>query len=232
MISTRLLESFASNSQLSLERRGNQTKIMRMKNLLLIISAFLILVPTVSYADNASDIKRVEDYLRTFDTARARFVQTTHNGVQLVGTFYLDRPGKLRFEYDPPIEDFVVADGFFIYFYDAEAKEQTNAPIGQTLADFILREHIALSGDIKVVDVTRASEVLQVKLVQEADPEAGSLTLGFQEEPFQLKKWRIVDGQGLITEVELFYLKSGMTHPSGLFVYADPTPRATKSFNQ
>lgn len=201
-----------------------------MKHILLPLLALLFAFP--AFADNAADIRRVEEYLKTFDTARARFVQTTHNGVQLVGTFYLDRPGKLRFEYDPPIEDFVVADGFFIYFYDAEAKEQTNAPIGQTLADFILRENIALSGDIKVTDVTRSGDLLQLKLVQEADPDAGSLTLGFEENPFQLKKWRIVDGQGLITEVELFYLKSGMTHPSGLFVYSDPNTGKTKKFNQ
>ncbi|MCD8496981.1 MAG: outer membrane lipoprotein carrier protein LolA [Alphaproteobacteria bacterium] len=201
-----------------------------MKNLLMFLAALLLSFP--AFADNAADVKKAEAYLKTFDTARARFVQTTHNGVQLVGTFYLDRPGKLRFEYDPPIEDFVVADGFFIYFYDAEAKEQTNAPIGQTLADFILRDDVKLSGDVQVTDVKRDGGLLQIKLVQSSDPEAGSLTLGFEEEPFQLKKWRVVDAQGLITEVELFYLKSGMTHPSGLFVYADPDLGQTPRYNQ
>lgn len=201
-----------------------------MKYVLLGLAALLFTFP--AFADNAADIQKAESYLKTFNTARARFVQTTHNGVQLVGTFYLDRPGKLRFEYDPPVEDFVVADGFFIYFYDAEAKEQTNAPIGQTLADFILRENINLSGDVKVSEIKRAGDLMQITLVQSADPEAGSITLGFQEEPFELKKWRVVDGQGLITEVELFYLKSGMKHPSGLFVYADPDQGRGKSFNQ
>lgn len=201
-----------------------------MKKLLLFLAALLLSFP--AFADDAADIKKVEDYLRSFHTARARFVQTTHNGVQLVGTFYLDRPGKLRFEYDPPIEDFVVADGFFIYFYDAENHEQTNAPIGQTLADFILRDNIKLSGDVKVNEIKRAGGLLQLKLVQSADPEAGSLMLGFEEDPFQLKKWRVVDAQGLITEVELFYLKSGMTHPSGLFTYQDPEAGKKKKYNQ
>lgn len=205
-----------------------------MKNLLMFLAALLLFFPAQpsQAADTAADIKKAENYLKTFKTARARFVQTTHNGVQLVGTFYLDRPGKLRFEYDPPIEDFVVADGFFIYFYDAENKEQTNAPIGQTLADFILRENISLSGDVRVTEVKRAGGMLQIQLVQSADPEAGSLLLGFEEEPFQLKKWRVVDAQGLITEVELFYMKSGMTHPRGLFIYANPEAGKNRKFNE
>ena len=170
------------------------------------------------------DIKKVEKYLQTLKSARARFVQTTHDGTQLVGTFYLQRPGKLRFEYDPPIEDFVVADGLFIYFYDAELGEQTNAPIGQTLADFFLRKDLKLEGDIKVEEVKRGGGFLQVKLIQSADPDAGSLTLGFKEEPFELNKWRVVDGQGLITEIELFYFKEDIKHAPNLFVYKNPKP--------
>ena len=126
--------------------------------------------------DFKADVAAVESYLQGLDTAQARFVQTTHDGTQLVGTFYLRRPGKLRFEYDDPIEDFVVADGLFIYFYDAELGEQTNAPIGQTLADFFLRKDISLGEDVRVKSLKRGGGYLQVELVQEADPEAGSLS--------------------------------------------------------
>lgn len=176
------------------------------------------------------EIKQSEKYLNELNTAQARFVQTTHDGSQLVGTFYLERPGKLRFQYDPPIEDFVVADGFFIYFYDSQLQEQSNAPIGQTLADFILRDDLRLSDDITVKEVKRGGDLLQLKLVQTADPDVGSLTLGFSEDPFALKKWRIVDAQGLITEVELFYLKTGITHPANLFAYQKP--KTTPTYNQ
>lgn len=189
-------------------------------------------MPTHAWAETVSKdrigyfVKKTEDYLNALDTARARFVQTTHNGTQLVGTFYIDRPGKLRFEYDDPIEDFVVADGFFIYFYDSELKEQTNAPIGQTLADFFLKENLSLSGDLQAKSVKRAGGMVQVEIVQSDDPGAGSITLGFTEEPFELKKWRIVDAQGLITEVELHYFERGLDLPSNLFVYVDPEGRS------
>lgn len=207
-----------------------------MKQLFFIALATFLLIAPIQQTDAADKavtlpkeeqkkaVKEVEDYLQDLKSARARFVQTTHDGTQLVGTFYLQRPGKLRFEYDPPIEDFVVADGLFIYFYDAELGEQTNAPIGQTLADFFLRKDLELDGDITVNEVRRGGGFLQVKLAQTADPDAGSLTLGFKEKPFQLNKWRVVDGQGLITEIELFYFKEDIKHSSELFVYKDPKP--------
>ncbi len=194
----------------------------------------MIFIAVPAQAEDVSDVpaqtRKIETYLNNLTTAQARFVQTTHDGTQLVGTFYLDRPGKLRFEYDYPIEDFVVADGFFIYFYDSQLEEQSNAPIGQTLADFILRDGLELSGDLIVKEMRRGGDLLQADIVQSSDPEAGMLTLGFSEEPLTLKKWRIKDAQGLITEVELFYLKTGITHASNLFVYKNPN-RGQQRFN-
>ena len=193
---------------------------------------FALPVQAKKNSDSGIDIPAIENYLQNLGSARARFVQTTHNGSQLVGTFYLQRPGKLRFEYDEPVKDFVVADGFFIFFYDSEAKEQTNAPIGQTLADFILRTDLKLSGDIKIKSKTRKDDLITLELTQTADPAAGTLFLAFDANPLTLKKWRIVDAQGLITEVELFYLKTDIKHPEGLFVYKDPTTGETVKFNK
>ena len=170
----------------------------------------------------AEDIERAEKYLQDMKSAQARFVQTTHDGTQLVGTFYLNRPGKLRFEYDPPIENFVVADGMFIYFYDAELEEQTNAPIRATLANFFLRKNFSFTDDLMVEDAKYAGGLLQVRVIQAEDQDAGSITFAFSENPFQLKKWRVIDQQGMITEVELFYLKTGVEHSSKLFIYIDP----------
>lgn len=204
---------------------------------LAVITAFFVSAP-VHAADkkiNPETVSKVEAYLQGLKTAQARFVQTTHNGDQLVGTFYLKRPGKLRFEYDEPVKDFVVADGAFIYFYDGKLKEQTNAPIGSTLADFFLRKEMKLGEDLKVNEIKKAGGLLQVQLVQVDEPQAGSITLGFSENPMELKKWRVIDQQGLITEVELFYLKSGVELDKSLFIYVDPEtkgPRKSHKTNE
>ena len=195
-----------------------------MRYFIRLISCVLLLLSLPAFAapDTAPSVKKAEEYLRDLGTAQARFLQTASDGSQYIGTFYLDRPGKLRFEYDDPIEDFVVADGFFIYFYDAELEEQTNAPIGQTLADFLLRADLKLSGDVTVTNVERKGGLLQVTLTQTGDTNAGSLTLGFDEKPFALKKWRVTDPQGAVTEVELFQLQTGIHIDSALFTYQGP----------
>ena len=194
-----------------------------MKRFGLILCFLLSFAAVPAYAEvNEADIAKAEKYFQNLKTAQARFVQTTHTGQQMTGTFYLSRPGKLRFEYDPPVKDYVVADGTFIYFYDGELDEQTNAPIGTTLADFFLRKDFTLHGDLTVRQTRRAGGFLQIEVTQTGDPDEGTLTFAFTEDPFALKKWRVIDAQGAITEVELFYLKTGVELDKKMFAYVNP----------
>lgn len=169
------------------------------------------------------EVKAVQDYLQNLKTLKARFIQTSNDGRQVAGDFMLKRPGRMRFEYDHPIKDFIVADGLMIYYYDGEMKEQKNTLISQSLADFFLRENVRFSGDVKISDVRRADGLLMITLVQTKDPLAGSLILGMTEKPgIQLKKWRVVDAQGMTTEVELFDAVSGISLDNSKFHYYDP----------
>lgn len=201
-----------------------------MKQLFLLLATLSALLTFTgsSYANSLTGVQKqaaitkAEDYLRTLETAKARFLQSSDYG-QALGTFYLHRPGRLRFEYDPPIKDFVVADRMFIYFYDGELEEQSNAPIGQTLADFLLRDDLQLSGDVSVTAVERSDSLLHITLVQSDDPEGGNLTLSFTENPnLSLKKWAVKDATGAETLVELFQMETGLNLPRDLFVYRDP----------
>lgn len=169
------------------------------------------------------EVKTVQDYLQNLKTLKARFIQTANDGTQLAGDFMLKRPGRMRFEYDYPVKDFIVADGLMIYYYDGEMKEQRNTLISQSLADFFLRENVRFSGDVSVSDVKRADGLLQITLIQTKDPRAGSLVLGITEKPeMELKKWRVVDAQGMTTEVELFDATSGISLDNSKFHYYDP----------
>jgi outer membrane lipoprotein-sorting protein len=168
------------------------------------------------------EIAKAEAYLNAMKRLKARFVITANDGSQLKGHFYLNRPGKLRFNFDPPVKDFIVADGRFIYFYDDALGEQSNAPIGTTLADFLLREHISLDGDVKVERIMRAAGLVQISLSQKDDPGAGQLILGFDEESFALQKWRVIDSLGNITEVALLDADLDPVFEEGLFYYLKP----------
>ncbi|HOO50974.1 MAG TPA: outer membrane lipoprotein carrier protein LolA [Alphaproteobacteria bacterium] len=172
------------------------------------------------------EVQKAEDYFARLNTVQARFVQTSADGRQQRGTFYLDRPGKLRFQYDAPNEDFVVADGLFIYFYDSQLKQQSHAPISETLAYFLLRDKMKLTGDLTVTKIMRSGDLVQISLVQTDQKESGTLVLGFTEDKsknLELKKWRIIDAMGNITETELFNIKKDVKFKQkGLFAYHDP----------
>jgi len=188
-----------------------------------LITLFALTLPGTASANtiNHNLINKAEEYLQTLNTAKADFIQKSSTGSRLSGVFYLDRPGKLRFEYNE-VDDFIVADGFLIYFYDAELGEQTNAPIGHTLADFILRDDLTLREDLTVTETTGDDRHHYLTLVQTDDPAAGYLELVFSKVPFALKKWRVTDAQGAVTEIELKNLKYDVNLDSELFAYYKP----------
>lgn len=197
------------------------------------ILAFILLLTsaTASFAaegsaDPQQAVAEAQDYLSNITTMRARFVQTANDGKQQTGTFYLSRPGKMRIDYDPPSKDFIVADSALIYYYDAKMKQQSSSPISRSLADFFLRRNLTLSGDISVSDIKRENNTLQMTVVQTRDPLAGSITLLLSEKPMLLLAWRIVDAQGLVTEVRLTEAQEGIALDKNLFHYYDPTRRA------
>lgn len=167
-----------------------------------------------------SEITKAEAYLRQLTTVKADFVQQSSYG-RLSGKFYLDRPGKLRFEYNE-LDDFIVADGLFIYFYDAELGEQTNAPIGHTLADFLLKSDLRLGGDVNVERVFVEDGYTAMTVVEASDPGAGSLTLYFEQSPYRLAKWRVKDAAGLHTDIILTNFERDLKLPATLFRYFDP----------
>ena len=217
--------------------------LTRFFSILVLTAVFFVALPLKSVQaaphpaeERLKTISKIEKYLRDLKTMKARFTQTAPGGEKTSGVFYLQRPGKMRFEYDEPIEDFIVADGLFIYFYDAEMENQSSTAIGNSLADFILRENVKLSGDIKILDIEEGmieeSKTLEVTLTQTADPGAGHLTLIFRQKPMQLVSWVIHDAQGLTTTVALWESHSNIHLPDeSLFRYRDPkmgTPRYNK----
>lgn len=177
-------------------------------------------------ADEQALLPTIETYLNGIKSLKSQFIQSSDDGGPLAtGTFQLLRPGRMRIDYDPPSGNFIVADGRFVYFWDAEVKEQQNAPIGSTLADFLLRDQIRLSGDVAVLNVVSDGGLTEVTLVQAKEPGQGSLTLVFEEKPFALRKWRVLDAQGRTTEVALQNPQFGVSLDQAQFFFRDPGRR-------
>jgi outer membrane lipoprotein-sorting protein len=175
----------------------------------------------LSQAD-MTDLDRVEAYLNEAVTMKARFLQVAPNGGTSEGSFYLSRPGKMRLEYDPPVPILVISDGSWLIYHDKELDQTSWLGLDSTPAGILVRRNVKLRGeDVTVTGVQRQPGVLVISVVQTKDPAAGEMSLIFTTQPFQLRQWRIRDGQGQITTVSLFETRQGVNLDPKLFEFVD-----------
>ncbi len=198
-----------------------------LKRLTLLTIALLVCssAPLLAYtltAKDQQDLQRIETYMNAMPAVKADFVQQNSAGEVYTGQFWLQRPGRLRFEYKEPVKNFIVADGVFIHVWDAKAETQSSAPISETLADFILRKEVKMSGDVTVANIHREAGLISVTLAQKSEPAAGSLTLVFEDTPLQLKQWQVVDPQGRVSDVSLINPATNQKFDPRLFIFKKP----------
>jgi outer membrane lipoprotein-sorting protein len=167
-------------------------------------------------------IARIEAYLNGIDTLRSGFVQINPDGAQVTGELYYERPDKMRLEYDPPSRVLIVANEWEVIYHDRRLKQVSHLLTGSTPLGFLLEEEIQLSGDVTVTDIEEGGGELHVTLVQTEEPDQGSITLVFAEQPLELRRWTVVDAQGLPTHVVLNGIETGMPLDDELFVFRNP----------
>jgi outer membrane lipoprotein-sorting protein len=172
---------------------------------------------------NAEDLARIEDYLNGLRTLRAKFVQINPDGGTATGTLYFDRPDKLRLDYDPPSELLIIANGWKLVYQDRRLKQISQLFTSSTPLGFLLEDQIRLQGgDVAVTSLTRRGGEIQVAVVQSDQPAEGSITLAFAEQPFELRRWTIIDAQGYATHVVLEGLETDVKLDQELFIFRDP----------
>jgi outer membrane lipoprotein-sorting protein len=173
-------------------------------------------------ATHAGDIARIEQYLNGLTTLKADFVQINPNGGTVTGELYYQRPDKMRLDYDPPSEILIISDGWWVIYYDRQLEQVSHLSIGSTPLGFLLSDEIRLSGDVTVTDVNRSAGELHVTLVQSDEPNQGSIQLSFAENPLELRRWTVVDAQGLPTHVVLERPETGVPLERELFRFRNP----------
>jgi len=171
--------------------------------------------------DDAAAVQRAIRYLNDLSTLRARFVQVSSNGTYAEGEVTVERPGRLRFEYDPPNPVLLIANGLSLLFYDRELKQASFLPLWETPLWFLIRDEVKLSDDLQVTAVERGQGVLKVTLRNKDSVDAGSLTLIFGDAPMSLRKWELVDAQGISTQVSLINPEFGGPVDAATFEYDD-----------
>lgn len=173
-------------------------------------------------ATDRADIARIERYLDTLRSLKARFLQIAPDGGTSEGNAWLERPGRLRFDYDPPAPFLLVAGHGVVMFHDRKLQQTSNFPVGQTPLGMLLADQPKLSGDITVSRIERQPGLIQIAIFRTTSPGDGSLTLGFADNPLQLRQWSVIDAQRLETRVTLFNIQLGERFDQKLFDVTDP----------
>ena len=171
-----------------------------------------------------ADLARIEAYLDTLRTLKAHFLQVSPNGGTAEGTAWMDRPGRMRFEYAPPSPFLLVAGHGAVVFQDRQLGQTSDYPIGATPLGILLADHVQLSGAVTVIGIGRQPGLLQVTLVRTASPGDGSLTLVFADKPLALRQWAVVDAQRQETRVSLFNVELGGNFDQALFELPQAKP--------
>ncbi|WP_270939166.1 LolA family protein [Falsiroseomonas oryzae] len=178
--------------------------------------------PAQAQSIDRAALGRVEAYLNGLRTLRARFLQVAQNGASAQGTAWISRPGRMRFDYDPPEPLLLVASGGQVMMYDRELRQPTTVPASSTPLGLLLRPEIRLSGDITVTGTARQGGFLHVSLHRTGAPAEGRLTLSFEENPMQLRQWTVLDAQARETRVTLYEVDTTTRPDNRIFDFNDP----------
>jgi outer membrane lipoprotein-sorting protein len=163
-------------------------------------------------------VDRVNTYLSNISTLVGDFVQVGPDGARTEGQFYIQKPGKVRFEYKPPSRIDVIADGQSVVVRDRKLATQDLYPLSQTPLRFLLSDHIDLQRDTNLVSVA-ADDVFVTLVVEDKQQFVGNnrLMLMFGAKDFQLRQWTVTDPQGYDTTVAVYNLDTKTKPDPDLF---------------
>jgi outer membrane lipoprotein-sorting protein len=166
-------------------------------------------------------VSQIEGYLNGISTVEAGFVQMSAQGQYAKGRLYLQRPGRMRFEYEPPTPYLLVSDGTWFIYVDQELEQVTYLPLKKTPAGLLLREDFSFSDGLVVTGMETRTSTVRVDVVDAERPEAGRVSLTFVRRPLSLKSWTVHDAQGQRIQVTLIDPRYGNPLDKSLFRFVN-----------
>jgi len=181
--------------------------------------------PNLSAQATAFDAKqrdlldRISLYLSSAQTMVGNFVQIGPDGGRTEGTFYIQKPGRVRFAYNPPSPIDIIADGSSVVVRDRKLATQDLYPLSQTPLRYLLADRIDLLHDTDVVSVS-ADDTFATVVIEEKELMIGTsrLMMMFDAKDLMLKQWTVTDPQGFDTTVAVYNLDSAKKPDPNLFV--------------
>lgn len=182
-----------------------------------LVSALLFLATKVSAEPISLDT--LSAYINGLNSAETTFTQYNGDGSRSKGNLYIQRPGRMRFEYNPPNEALVLASAGVVAIFDAKSNaEPQQFPLRRTPLNLILGKKVNLAGNGMVTQHFEGQGGMTVVVASDPKtPEAGSIELYFTADPVELTQWVITDESGSKTGVDLGPLDTTVEFPSWFF---------------
>jgi len=180
-------------------------------------AASLVSFGKVASAQNAV-VDELNAYLNSLSSAQARFTQESADGSVATGTFYLQKPGKMRFEYDAPSPALLVADGQVLAVFDRKSNRGPQRyPQSSTPLSLLTRSNIDIRRSKFVQKLEAGSTQIHLTMFDPSEPGNGTIKMIFDRNPMALVEWIVVDGSGLTSVVRLGQLSTNLSLNSALF---------------
>jgi outer membrane lipoprotein-sorting protein len=175
-----------------------------------VLAALIVLSASAGWAAEKLPLSAISDYLNGLKTAQGPFTQINNDGSLSTGTLYMHRPGRMRFEYDPPNSAVVIAGGGALTIHDPKSNQPPESfPLRRTPLSIILAKKVDLERADMVVGYEFDGTATVVTAQDPENPEYGSIDLMFTADPVELRKWVIHDGSGGQTTVIMGGLQTG-----------------------
>lgn len=190
------------------------------RRIFLSLSAAALLVATVPMPAAAQQLSlsALSRYLNSFSTAQADFTQINPDGTISTGRLFIHRPGRVRFEYDPPERNLVLAAAGSVNIFDARSNQgPTVYPLRRTPLNLILAANVDLTRERMVVRHYVEGPTTVVVAQDPEHPEYGSIQLVFSANPTELRQWIVTDDMGRETTVVLGDMRTGVQISPQLF---------------
>lgn len=171
--------------------------------------------------EDKEEIARAEAYFNKFTTMTADFMQISPEGKVAMGEFFMKRPGRMRFEYLPPANILVVADGTWLVFHDKEIDQTTRIPLSSTPVNVLLQGTVRLSDGAEVTAVRRDKGTIRIDVRDNQRPDEGMITLVFSDRPYLFRKWLVRDQTGNVTSISISGVRKNVELKPELFIFLD-----------
>ena len=173
---------------------------------------------SASHAADRLSLADISAYLNSITTLKSEFTQVNDDGSISTGTLYIRRPGRMRFEYNPPEQALVIAAANAVVIIDKKSNQPAETyPLNRTPLSLILGRNIDLTRANMVRDARFDGRSTTVTARDPERPETGFIELSFTDNPTELRQWTIHDANGGQTTVILGAFEAGLNLPESLF---------------